>query len=104
MKYFIDFEFYQSPVFRISSVGCVDENSNEFYSLVRQTDSEIDDNYCKTRLIRRVDFLSAPTLDEVFSKLYNWINTNKNKNDDVEVYCYGGADFYFVSYALKSKL
>lgn len=63
MKYFIDFEFYQSPVFRISSVGCVDKNGNEFYSLVRQTDSEIDDNYCKTRLIRRVDFLSAPTLD-----------------------------------------
>ena len=100
MKYFIDFEFYQSPVFRISSVGCIDENGREFYSLVRQNDNEIDDNYCKSRMIRRIDFLLAPGLNEVFVNLYRWIN----HDDDVEIYCYGGADFTFVDYALKENL
>lgn len=100
MKYFIDFEFYNSPVYRISSVGCIDENGQEFYSLVRQSDSEIDDNYCKTRMISRLGFLSAPSINDVFVKLYRWIN----HNDNVEFYCYGGADYTFIDFALKEKI
>lgn len=100
MKYFIDFEFYNSPVFRISSIGCVDENGNEFYSLVQQSDNEINNDYCKNRIIRRLDFLSAPNLNDAFIKLYHWIN----HNDNVEIYCYGEADYYYVDIALKEKL
>lgn len=100
MKYFIDFEFYNSPVFRISSIGCVDEYGNEFYSLVQQSDNEINDNYCKNRIIRRLDFISAPNWNDAFRKLYHWIN----HNDNVEIYCYGEADYYYVDTALKEKL
>lgn len=100
MKYFIDFEYYHAPVFKISSVGCVDENGREFYSLVRQNDPEIDNEYCKSRMIRRIDFLMAPSLDEVFVKLFNWIN----HKESVEIYCYGSSDYVFVNSALKEKL
>lgn len=97
MKYFIDFEASLAPIKRITSVGCIDESGREFYSVVHHNVDELSPGYCELKDISLEEFQNAPTIDKVFSMMFDWIECD----DSVEFYCYGGADLSFVDCAIK---
>ena len=91
MRYFIDFEASQFAE-EIISVGCVDESGRSFYSLVRpKKPKKVTDFITKLTGITREEVLAAATADEVFSKLYDWLD----KSEAVKFYCYGDCDRRF---------
>lgn len=97
MNYFIDFEATQFSG-EIISVGCVDENGREFYSLVKPAKAEAVTEFIeKLTGIRRAELDSAPTADEVFVRFLEWVS----HADVAHFYCYGDSDAYFLDSTLK---
>lgn len=95
MKYFIDFEAQQFSNY-IISIGCVRENGDEFYSLVKSASKK---NKKVTKFITDLTGITnemlanAPTPDEVFANLFDWCT----ENDEMpEFLCYGNCDADFV--------
>jgi inhibitor of KinA sporulation pathway (predicted exonuclease) len=96
MKYFIDFEATEKSN-EIISIGCVDENGNEFYSLVRHDNIEkLTDFIINLTGITPEDLENAPDVNEVFSDFYKWLD----KTQKVEFYTYGYTDKIFVKRTL----
>ena len=100
MKYFIDFEAMQFSG-EIISVGCVDENGGQFYSLVKpeKTDS-ITEFITKLTGITFEELEIAPCADTVFSNFYQWID----KSAKLEFFCYGDCDDNFIKATLKHNI
>lgn len=93
MKYFIDFEATQFSN-EIISVGCIDENGETFYSLVKPHNLRLVTSFITDLTgIHAGELASAPSADEVFSDFYNWID----KSGKAEFYCYGNSDDRFVT-------
>lgn len=90
MRYFIDFEATQYSD-RIISVGCVREDGAAFHSLVNP-DRKLTDFIISLTGITQEMVDAAPSADEVFSDLFNFV-----KEDDTtpEFYCYGNSDKEF---------
>ena len=97
MKYFIDFEATQYTN-EIISVGCVDENGREFYTLVQPHKMKRLTKFI-TELtgITTEDLQNAPTVDEAFSVFYDWLDSS----EPAEFYCYGYSDKEFVRRTLS---
>lgn len=92
MKYFIDFEATQYSN-EIISVGCVDENGRQFYSLVKpHSPGQLTSFITELTGIKRKDLEAAPTADEAFSAFFEWID----KSVTAEFFCYGNCDRHFV--------
>lgn len=92
MKYYLDFEATQYS-HKIISVGCVDETGRTFYSLVRPHNEKSITPFITKLTGLTWDLLKdAPTLDEVFSTFYNWIDCSSN----VYFYVYGKEDKHFL--------
>jgi inhibitor of KinA sporulation pathway (predicted exonuclease) len=97
MKYFMDFEATQFDM-EIISVGCVDEEGREFYSLVRPHGFRKMTSFI-TELtgITTEQLKQAPKVDDVFSDFYDFID----KTEKAEFFCYGNCDGRFVKTSLK---
>lgn len=92
MKYFIDFEATQFSN-EIISIGCVRENGDEFYSLVKPK-KNLTPFIVELTGITNEMLVNAPSTEEVFSQFFNWC---AEYEDDLPVfYCYGNADVNFV--------
>lgn len=96
MNYFIDFEATQFSG-EIISVGCVDENGRQFYSLVKPAQTDALTGFIeKLTGICREQLESAPTANEVFVRFLQWVS----HKDIARFYCYGDSDAYFLSSTL----
>ncbi len=93
----MDFEATQFEQ-EIISVGCVDENGKEFYSLVKPHSMRKMTGFI-TELtgITNDELRKAPDADAVFSELYDYIN----KNERSEFFCYGNCDGRFIKVTLR---
>ena len=97
MKYFIDFEATQYTG-EIISVGCVDENGREFYTLVQPHKiKKLTKFITELTGITAEDLQNAPTVDEAFSVFYDWLDASQ----PAEFYCYGYSDKEFVRHTLR---
>ena len=97
MKYFIDFEATQFSG-EIISIGCVDENDRRFYTLVQPESPErITEFILNLTGISREELLRAPTADEAFTRLLEWLD----KTSVVSFYCYGDSDAHFLERTLQ---
>lgn len=80
MKYFIDFEATEYSN-EIISIGCVDENGREFYSLVQPHKIEKLTKFITDLTgITTEDLCNAPTANEAFSEFYNWLDKSEKVN------------------------
>ena len=97
MKYFLDFEATQFEQ-EIISVGCVDENGREFYSLVKPHSMRKMTGFI-TELtgITSAQLRRAANADEVFSRLYDFVD----KSERAQFYCYGNCDGHFAGVSLR---
>ena len=93
----MDFEATQFEQ-EIISVGCVDENGKEFYSLVKPHSMRKMTGFI-TELtgITSAELRKAPDADAVFSELYDYIN----KDERSEFFCYGNCDGRFIKVTLR---
>ena len=97
MKYFMDFEATQFDM-EIISVGCVDEDGREFYSLVKPHGMRKMTGFITELTGITTDQLrSAPSVDDVFSDFYDFID----KTEKAEFFCYGNCDGRFVKTSMK---
>ena len=96
MIYFIDFEATQFSG-EIISMGCVDMNGRQFYSLVRPAAlSEMTDFIVELTGIHPEELAAAPTADKVFARFLEWL-----RHDEVAVfYSYGDSDAHFLDRTL----
>lgn len=96
MNYFIDFEATQFSG-EIISVGCVDENGRQFYSLVKPEKTEAVTEFIeKLTGIGREELRSAPSANEVFVRFLDWVS----HEETARFYCYGDSDAYFLDSTL----
>ena len=96
MNYFIDFEATQFSG-EIISIGCVDENGKSFYTLVKpERPEDITGFITDLTGIGRSELKNAPTADEAFVSLLDWID----KSAPVTFYCYGDSDAHFLERTL----
>lgn len=101
MKYFIDFEA-NSPSGEIISIGCVDENGNEFYSLVNCS-TPLDNFVKKITHLTQEQIDNAEPIDVVLLNLFIWIKTtNKTNWNELEFYHYGTEDIKFIKSTLHN--
>lgn len=97
MKYFIDFEATEFSG-EIISIGCVDENGREFYTVVKpHKPDNLTDFITKLTGITAQDLEAAPTANKAFSAFFAWLD----KSSVAEFYSYGNTDELFVRRTLK---
>ena len=96
MKYFIDFEATQFSG-EIISIGCVDENGRQFYTLVKPAKmSEMTDFIEELTGIHPKQLAAAPLPDEAFAAFLGWLP----HDETVRFYCYGDSDAHFLDRTL----
>ena len=97
MKYYVDFEATQFDQ-EIISVGCINENGREFYSLVRPHSMRKMTGFI-TELtgITSAELRRADDADDVFERMYDYID----KSESVQFYCYGNCDGRFVKMTMR---
>lgn len=95
MNYFIDFE--ANIANEIISVGCVNENGETFYSLIKPT-KRINPFIEELTGITNTMVETAEDINTVFAKFFDWINKEEDK---AKFFCYGDCDINFVLKALK---
>ncbi len=96
MNYYIDFEATQFSG-EIISVGCVDENGRQFYSLVQPASADTVTEFIeKLTGIRREELDAAPTANEAFACFLQWVD----HGEIARFYCYGDSDAYFLDKTL----
>lgn len=99
MKFFIDFEATQFSG-HIIQIGCVNENGQQFKKLVKPPAGEkITEFITNLTGITNEMLEDAPSIDEAFIDLMNFIGTNSDNNPP-QYFCYGDTDVGFVKKAL----
>lgn len=99
MNFYIDFEATQFSE-RIISIGCIAENGETFYSLVKPNYK-----YKITKFITELTGITkemieeAPDADVVFSSFFHWLH--KNSTEKPKFYCYGDCDKTYIDNTLK---
>lgn len=100
MKYFIDFEATQFTN-EIISIGCVREDGNSFYALVKPKKPKAITPFITDLTGITKDMLeNEKNSDEVFENFFDWLSFN---NEAVEFYCYGNSDITFLKKNLKDR-
>lgn len=99
MKYFIDFEAMQFSNY-IISIGCVREDGDTFYSLVKPASK---DNNKISKFISDLTgitndmLINAPEADKVFEQFFSWVELQSVASGETpEFYCYGNCDTDFI--------
>lgn len=98
MNYFIDFEATQFSN-EIISIGCVREDGETFYSLVKPK-KKLTNFIINLTGITQEMIDSAPNSDEVFEKFFNWLCQSEV---DACFLCYGNSDLGFVKKNLENS-
>ena len=100
MKYFIDLEATQFN-HEIISIGCVREDGDKFYSLVKPKNMSTVTNFITNLTgITKDSLKSSKNSDEVFEDFYDWLSKS---NGTAEFFCYGNADDDFLRKNLNSR-
>ena len=100
MRFFIDFEATRFSN-RIISVGCVAENNNTFYSLVKPVNKAKVDKFITDLTGITNDMLAvAPSADEVFNRLFDFIELN-TEGSMPEFVVYGNSDKDFLEHTVR---
>ena len=96
MQYFIDFEATQFSG-EIISLGCVDENGRQFYSLMKPAKpSAVTAFIVELTGIRPEDLADAPSADTVFNRFLDWMC----RDEVAQFFSYGDSDAYFLERTL----
>lgn len=95
---FIDFEASQYTQ-EIISIGAIAETGEEFYSLV-ETKRKVGNFVSALTGIKQEDIENAPSPDEVFTKMFHWIQKISN-GEKIQFICYGNSDTIFAANTLK---
>lgn len=98
MNFFIDFEAAQFTN-EIISVGCISENGDTFYSLVKP-EGKITKFIIDLTGITNEMLVDAALPDKVFSDLFDWC-MEKSPNEQNIFYCYGNTDVQFLKANIK---
>jgi DNA polymerase III epsilon subunit-like protein len=100
MKFFLDFEATRFSN-RIISIGCVAENGNTFYTLVKPVNkAKVDRFITELTGITNAMLAAAPSADEAFNQLFDFIEQN-SCGIAPEFYCYGDSDATFINHTVK---
>lgn len=100
MKFFIDFESTQFHG-NIISIGCVNEEGQQFKSLVRPpVGDKVSGFITNLTGITNEMLAAAPSADEAFINLFNFIATNGDDKAP-EYYCYGENDTDFIKHTMN---
>lgn len=100
MKYFIDFEATQFTN-EIISVGCVREDGNSFYALIKPKKLKtLTPFIIELTGITKEMLENEKSSDEVFENFFDWLSFS---NEAVEFYCYGNTDITFLKKNLKDR-
>ena len=97
---FIDFEASQYTQ-EIISIGAVTDTGEEFYSLVK-TEHKVGNFVATLTGINQVDIENAPSPDEVFSNMFNWLQKSLKNDEKIQFICYGDSDLGFARNTLKN--
>ena len=102
MNFYIDFEATQYSQY-IISIGCTSETGQSFKTLVKPVKKEKITNFITSLTGITNEMLeTAPTADEAFINLGNWINEiNGGPIGRHTFYCYGNADSVFLGRTAK---
>lgn len=98
MNFFIDFEAAQFTN-EIISVGCINENGDTFYSLVKP-EGKITKFITDLTGITNEMLVDAALPNKVFSDLFDWC-MEKSPNEQNVFYCYGNTDVQFLKANIK---
>ena len=98
MNFFIDFEAAQFTN-EIISIGCINENGDTFYSLVKP-EGKITKFITDLTGITNEMLIDAALPNEVFSDLFDWC-MGKSPNEQNVFYCYGNTDVQFLKANIK---
>ena len=100
MRFFLDFEATRFSN-KIISIGCVSDNGKTFQTLVKPVNKAKVDNFI-TELtgITKSMLENAPTADEAFNKLFDFIELNNGK-EEPKYFCYGNSDISYIKNTLK---
>ena len=100
MKFFIDFESTQFHG-NIISIGCVNEKGQQFKSLVcPPAGDKVSSFITNLTGITNEMLAAAPSADEAFINLFNFIATNGDDKAP-EYYCYGENDADFIKHTMN---
>lgn len=100
MRFFIDFEGTQFSQ-EIISVGVVAEDGETFYSTVKPKTGKINNFITNLTGLTKEEISKAPTADDVFEKLWNWIE-EKAHMSNANFFVYGDQDFNFIRHTIKN--
>ena len=98
MKYFIDFEATQFSN-DIISIGCIDENGEEFYSLINPGEEKLTSFITELTGITDEMLNEADSLDIILKNFFEYLKRHKDGN--CIFYCYGNCDIKFIDKAYK---
>ena len=100
MKFYLDLEAARFSNY-IISIGCVCENGNTFSTFVKLPKKKKVDKFITELTGITNDMLKdAPTADEAFNLLFDFIEANNNDEVAPEYYCYGDSDAVFIHHTL----
>ncbi len=103
MKFYLDFEATRFSN-RIISIGCVSQDGKTTFStLVKPYKEKVDTFITKLTGITNEMLEEAPSADEAFLKLLEFIEMN-NYNAPPEYYVYGNCDIDFLKYTMKDMV
>ena len=95
MNFYLDFEAKQYSE-KIISIGCIAENGNKFYSLVRpESKSKLSKFIIELTGITNEMLATAPNSDEVFNSFLDYIVNNIDDQNN-NFFCYGDSDKRFL--------
>ena len=100
MKFYLDLEAARFSNY-IISIGCVCENGNTFSTFVKlPKKKKVDKFITELTGITNAMLKDAPTADEAFNLLFDFIEANNNDEVAPEYYCYGDSDAVFIHHTL----
>lgn len=100
MKYFMDFEATQFSGF-IIQIGCVNENGEQFQTLVRPFPGEKVNSFITNLTgITNEMLAEAPCVDDAFMAFFNYVCRTCGTNAP-EYYCYGENDADFIKSTMR---
>ena len=100
MRFFIDFEGTQFSQ-EIISVGVIAEDGETFYSTVKPKTGKVNDFITNLTGLTKEEINKAPTADEVFGNLWNWI-MEKAHMSNAKFFVYGNQDSHFIQHTIKN--
>ena len=99
MNYFIDFEATQFSN-DIISIGCIDENGEEFYSLINPGEGKLTSFITELTGITDEMLNEADSLDIILKNFFEYLK--KHEDGNCIFYCYGNCDIKFIDKAYKN--